>query len=66
MDVVDVMDVMDEKFTILKISCLTEGGLCTIFGTQGDDVKRLNAIFYRSESGKEPVRECLKELGEFI
>ena len=57
---------MDEKFTSLKISCLTEGGMCTIFGTQGDDVKRLNAIFYRSESGKEPVRECLKELGEFI
>jgi len=27
-------------------------------------VKRLNAIFYRSESGKEPVREWLKELGK--
>ena len=27
-------------------------------------MKRLNAIFYRSESGKEPVREWLKELGK--
>lgn len=42
---------------------LTGGGKRTIFDTEAD-MKKISAAFFKNESGREPVREWLKDLGK--
>lgn len=45
--------------------CVRELRPCTVYGTMlMDELPKLNAVFYRTEAGREPVREWLRCLSK--